>query len=51
MTPTSDTFAEIGFVSNINVKKAELELEIENGVIINILINSAGQGYINPRTL
>ena len=47
---TSDTFAEIGFVSVANVKKAELELEIENGVIINILINSAGQGYINAPT-
>ena len=47
---TSDTFAEIGFVSVANVQRAQLDLEIEDGVIINVLITNPGQGYINPPT-
>ena len=47
---TSDTFAELGFISVANVKQANLTLEIENGTIINVLINDAGKGYINPPT-
>ena len=47
---TSDSFGEIGFVSVARVKPANLSLEVENGVIINVLINDAGQGYINVPT-
>ena len=47
---TADSFAEIGFVSIARVKPASLQLEVENGVIINVLINDAGQGYINVPT-
>ena len=47
---TSDSFGEIGFVSVARVKPAKLSLEVENGVIINVLINDAGQGYINVPT-
>ena len=47
---TSDSYAEIGFVSVARVKPASLTLEVENGVIINVLINDAGTGYINVPT-
>ena len=47
---TSDSFAELRFVSIAKVKPASLSLEIENGTIINVLINDPGQGYINPPT-
>ena len=47
---TSDTFAEMRFVSIARVKPATLTLEIENGVIINVLITDPGEGYINPPT-
>ena len=47
---TADTFGEIGFVSIARVKPASLTLEVENGVIINVLINDPGQGYINEPT-
>ena len=40
-----DSFGEIGFVSVARVNQTSLE--VENGVIINVLINDAGQGYIN----
>ena len=47
---TSDSFAEIGFVSVARVKQARITLEIENGNIINVLIPEPGAGYINPPT-
>lgn len=47
---TSDSYAEITFVSVARVKPASLTLEVENGTIINVLINDAGQGYINVPT-
>ena len=47
---TSDTYAEMSFVSVARVKPASLTLEVENGVIINVLINDAGQGYISVPT-
>ena len=47
---TSDSFAEIRFVSVARVKRARLTLEIENGNIINVLIPEPGAGYINPPT-
>ena len=47
---TSDSYAELRFVSIAKVRPASLQLEIENGTIINVLINDAGQGYINPPT-
>ena len=47
---TSDSYAEIGFVSVARVKPASITLEVENGVIINVLINEAGAGYINVPT-
>jgi hypothetical protein len=47
---TSDSYAEIRFVSVARVKPASLTLEVENGVIINVLINDAGAGYINVPT-
>ncbi len=47
---TSDSFAELSFVSIARVKPATLTLEIENGVIINVLITDPGEGYINSPT-
>ena len=47
---TSDTFAEIQFVSIANVKQASLTLEVENGSIVNVLITDPGAGYITPPT-
>ena len=47
---TSDSFAELRFVSIAKVKPASLALEVENGEIINVLINDPGQGYINSPT-
>ncbi len=47
---TSDTFAELRFISVANVKQANLTLEVENGTIINVLINDPGKGYINSPT-
>ena len=47
---TSDSYAEIGFVSIARVKPASLTLQVENGVIINVIINDAGQGYISIPT-
>ena len=47
---TSDSFAELNFVSVAKVKQASLTLEVENGNIINVIINDGGQGYINPPT-
>ena len=48
----SDTFAELQFVSVANTKQASLTLEIENGSIVNVLINDPGRGYItNPTYL
>lgn len=47
---TADTYAEIRFVSVARVKPAVLELEIENGSIINVVITDPGEGYINPPT-
>ena len=47
---TADSYGEIGFVSVARVKPASLTLEVENGVIINVLINDPGQGYINIPT-
>jgi hypothetical protein len=47
---TSDTFAELQFISVANVKQANLTLEIENGTIINVLLTDPGKGYINPPT-
>ena len=47
---TSDTYAEIRFVSIARVKPATLSLEIENGSIVNVLITDPGEGYINPPT-
>lgn len=47
---TSDTYAEIGFISIANVKQAKLQLEIENGVIINVNVVDKGLGYINEPT-
>ena len=47
---TSDSNAELKFVSVARVKPASLTLEVENGVIINVLINDPGQGYINTPT-
>ena len=47
---TSDTYAELKFVSIANVKRASLTLEVENGSIVNVLINDPGRGYINSPT-
>ena len=47
---TSDSNAELRFVSVARVKTATLDLEIENGEIINVLITNPGEGYINPPT-
>ena len=47
---TSDSFAEIGFVSVARVVPASLTLEVENGTIINVIINNPGQGYIHTPT-
>ena len=47
---TSESYAELRFVSIAKVKPAQLTLEIENGVIVNVLITDSGQGYINVPT-
>ena len=47
---TADSYGEIGFVSVARVQPAQLTLEVENGVIINVLITNPGQGYINTPT-
>ena len=47
---TSDSYAEIGFVSVAKVKPASLILEVEEGTIINVVISDAGQGYITAPT-
>ena len=47
---TSDTFAELSFVSVARLRRASVSLEVENGNIINVLINDGGTGYINPPT-
>ena len=45
---TSDSYAELSFVSVAKTKQASLILEIENGNVVNVLITDAGAGYINP---
>lgn len=47
---TSDSYAELGFVSVARTKQATLSLEIENGSIVNVLITDPGAGYITPPT-
>ena len=45
---TSDTYAQLSFVSVARVKQASITLEVENGNIVNAIINDSGAGYINP---
>ena len=47
---TSDTYAELRFVSVARVKPATMTLEIENGSIVNVLVTDPGQGYLTPPT-
>ena len=44
---TSDTYAQLSFVSVARVKQASITLEVENGNIVNTIINDSGAGYIN----
>ena len=45
---TSDSYAELSFVSVAKTKQASLTLEVENGNVVNVLITDPGAGYINP---
>ena len=42
---TSDTYAELRFVSVARVQPATMTLEVENGSIVNVLVTNPGQGY------
>ena len=43
---TADSYGEIGFVSVARVPPAQLTLEVENGVIINVPITNPIQGIL-----
>ena len=45
---TSDSYAELSFVSVAKTRQASLSLEVENGNVVNVLITDPGAGYINP---
>ena len=47
---TSDTYAELKFVSVARVQPAVMTLEVENGSIANVLITDPGTGYLTPPT-